>query len=145
MIEIKLLTEEDIEKNKMDLDEILINLNILDTLEILNKLRLFIRKKMCICLGAYEKNELIGILWAYKREFSFEVRYHINYFSVKQKNQNKGIGKELIKKLKEIARKEKIKTIDLNVDVANKQAKVFYKNNNFQEEKILLYLKLEES
>lgn len=144
MQEIKLLIEDDIEKNKKNLEELFKNLNILDITETIKKLSLFITQKMCVCLGAYEENELIGILWAYKREFSSELRYHINYFSVKTKNQNQGIGKKLLEKLKDIVKEEKIKVIDLNVDINNEQAKKFYKKNNFEEEKILLHLNLGE-
>ena len=144
MQKIKLLTEDDINKNKNDLEELFKNLNILDMTEMIKKLSLFITQKMCVCLGAYKENKLIGILWAYKREFSDELRYHINYFSVKSKNQNQGIGNKLLEKLKDIAKEEKIKVIDLNVDINNEQAKNFYKKNNFEEEKILLHLNLGE-
>lgn len=144
MQKIKLLTEDDINKNKNDLEELFKNLNILDMTEMIKKLTLFVTEKMCICLGAYEKNELVGILWAYKREFSGELRYHINYFSIKNKSQNQGIGKKLLEKLKDIAKEKKVRIIDLNVDIDNEQAKNFYKKNNFEEEKILLYLNLGE-
>lgn len=144
LVKIRLIKKEDILNYENDLQELFENLRLLNIEDLKSNLIEFISKEMCVCIGAFKENELIGILWAYKREFAGAKRYHINYFSIKNKQQNYGIGSRLIEKLKEIVKKENIKIIDLNVDMENKIARNFYRKNNFKEEKILLYLDIGE-
>lgn len=143
-MKIKLLDKKDILENYKDIEILFRNFNLLNMEEVIKKLIDFLEIEMCTCLGAYQNDKLIGFLWAFKREFAGERRYHINYFSVKKEKHNQGIGKLLLSELKKIAEKEKIKKIDLNVDIDNKKAKWFYKKNRFKEEKTLLCLELGE-
>lgn len=140
-MEINLLHANDILEYKKDFIKLFLTLNINDT-NIIEDLYYYLKEENCICIGAKEENKIIGFLWAYRRKFAGEERYHINYFSILSTYQNQNIGTILLKKLKEIANTEKIKIIDLNVDVENLLAQKFYKKNSFKEEKILLSLKI---
>lgn len=107
-----------------------------------NKLEKYIDENNCILLGAFEKEKMIGILWAYERNFGDSLRYHINYFIVLEEERSRGIGKKLLKKLEKIAFENNIKKIDLNVSISNIKAQNFYRKNLFQAEKILYCLDL---
>lgn len=141
-MEIRILNNNDIEKYLDDLENIFDELEIKKENNLVEKLKIFIKEDNCICIGAIENNELLGILWSYIRKFAGEQRYHINYFSVKSSSRRKGIGKLLLEELKKIAKINKIKILDLNVDLNNIKAKNFYQREGFLEEKILYKLNL---
>lgn len=137
-MEIKLLNSENIEKNYVDIKEIFAVLNKEKSGMLTTQLYKFLTENKCICIGAYEEKEIVGILWTFKRSFAGVIRYHINYFSVKNNYQNKGIGKMLLYKLKKIAKEEGVSKIDLNVNLDNEKARNFYSNHLFKEEKLLM-------
>lgn len=137
-MEIKLLNSEDIEKNYFAVKEILAILNKEKSAVLTTQLCEFLTENKCICIGAYAEKEIVGILWTFKRSFAGTMRYHINYFSVKDTYQNKGIGKMLLYRLKEIAKEEGISKIDLNVNLDNEKARNFYSKHLFKEEKLLM-------
>lgn len=141
-MEIRVLNKSDIEKYLDDLENIFNELEIEKENNLIEKLKIFIEEGNCTCIGAIESDELVGILWSYIRRFAGENRYHISYFSIKASKQKNGIGKLLLEELKKIAKKNKIKILDLNVDLSNIKAKKFYQKEGFLEEKILYKLNL---
>ena len=89
-------------------------------------------------VGAIEKNELLGFIWAYERLVNNERRYHINYFIVDSKNRKQGIGKNLIQKIYLKAKEEKIEKIELIVTAKNAGAMEFYKKQEFEIERLIM-------
>ena len=141
---VELLKTDDTIKYKKELKILLENLKIENAEELITDLKGYIKENQCFCIGAFENNELIGILWSYMRYFAGEERFHINYFSISLNYRGKGIGSLLLKKLQEIAVDKNVKIIDLNVDIENIRAQNFYKKNKFKEEKIFLSLEVGE-
>lgn len=136
------MTREEVEKQKKNLENLLELIDCVNKKELYKKLVDYLEKKECICLVKKIEDRIVGLLWAYEREFNSEKRVHINYFSVLREFQNKKIGKELLNKIIEIAKLKKINYIDLNVDEGNKQARFFYEKNKFKVEKVLMKLNI---
>jgi diamine N-acetyltransferase len=97
----------------------------------------FINKPEISSLIIYNNNKPIGyVIYKIKdyKENPFRRGYksiHIDQFSVIDEFQKKGIGKIMLDKIKEIATKNKIQIIELNVWTNNNKAINFYKKNGF--------------
>ena len=104
--------------------------------EVYNNMKRFIEDGSAILIGAFEKNKVIGFIWAYIIK---ENAYHINYFAVDKEKRSLGIGQKLLDRLYEIAKENEIETIELLVEAHNEKAIKKYKNNDFQEK----YIKME--
>jgi ribosomal protein S18 acetylase RimI-like enzyme len=87
-----------------------------------------------IILGAFDDDTLIGYAWIELRldTVSMLPTCFIIDIGVKQNYRKKGIGKQLINKINEIAYKNNAKTISLLVDKKNKNAINFYKKAGFK-------------
>lgn len=92
--------------------------------------------------GCIENNELIGFLWAYKKNFANQLRLHISYLIIDEKYRSKGLGKKLICELEKVAKEEDINYIDLFVNKDNTKAQKFYERVSFENERILMRKKL---
>lgn len=104
--------------------------------DVYENMKIFIEDGSAILLGAFEKNKIIGFIWAYLIK---EKTYHINYFAVDENKRSLGIGQKLLDKLYEIAKENNIENIELLVEANNIKAINKYKSNKF----IKKYLKME--
>ena len=100
-------------------------------------MRKYTLDKSATILGAFEDG-LVGFLWAYKKRFFGEERYHISYFFVNDRHRNTGIGSRLLDYIHEIALKNDIKEIELMVNKENEAAIEFYKKHDFYIERLKL-------
>ena len=107
-------------------------------LEVYNNMERFVEDGSAILIGAFEKEKVIGFIWAYKIK---EKTYHINYFAVNKNNRRLGVGQKLLDKLYEIAKENKIGIIELFVEAHNENAIKKYKKNEFEEK----YIKMEKN
>lgn len=105
-------------------------------LEVYDNMKKFIEDGSAILVGAFEKERIIGFIWAYTIR---EKTYHINYFAVDKDNRRLGIGQKLLDELYEIAKENKIEIIELLVEAHNENAIKKYKKNEFDEK----YIKME--
>jgi len=86
--------------------------------------------KKTFYLIAYIDNNPTGILaYSFNKKFS---KLQIDSLFIKQKFRNKGIGKKLLNKAKQIAQKQKCKFIRLFVEKMNPRGIKFYQRNKFQ-------------
>ena len=67
---------------------------------------------------------------------------HINYFVTKKEYRKKGLGGELLDTMENLAKKENLNSLDLNVDFYDYKIINFYKNKGFMNEKILISKRL---
>lgn len=84
----------------------------------------------------YEEDEVVGYICAslfeYRNALLKPIRgYHISDLFVEEKRRRNGIGRELIKALKEKAKAEGIDRIELMVWTFNKEALAFYEKLGF--------------
>lgn len=108
-------------------------------LEVYNNMKNFIEDGSAIIIGAFEKNEIIGFIWTYEIR---EKTYHINYFAVDKNKRCFGIGQQLLDRLYEIAKKNKIDLIELLVESNNYKAIKKYESNYFEKKYIKMEKKL---
>ena len=98
----------------------------------------YIKDGSAIIVGAFEEKKMIGFIWAYERYINDEKRYHINYFIISRENRKQGIGQKLMNQIYIIAKKNKVKKIELMVTMNNESAVKFYQKQNFKAERIML-------
>lgn len=94
--------------------------------------------KNAVVYIAIDGMETVGFIWAYPVERGFDKRLHIAYIAVFEAVRRLGIGKLLVEEIEREARRQKIKNIELNVSIANKNAVNFYNKLDFYPERILL-------
>lgn len=106
-------------------------------IESYDKMVKFEANKTAFIIGAFEKNELLGFVWAFEREYIGQSRIHINQIVINPEIRNRGIGGKLLEKLEKLAEDKGIYNIDLMVTSDNEPAIKFYKSKGFQSESIL--------
>lgn len=141
-MEIRLLNKNDIVNNDKKVKELigenlklsLTNIGELSKLakETYENLLEFIDDNSAILVGTIKENEIIGFIWAYKRDFHGEARIHISHIIVDSKIRSAGIGKKMLDLLEDIALENKIKKLELIATAANERTLKFYEKNNFQ-------------
>lgn len=80
--------------------------------------------------GAYENNELAGIVLCEERKWNNTL--YIENLLVSESHRRKGIGKLLIKKVIELSRQKNFRLIELETQNTNGPAIGFYKNQGFE-------------
>lgn len=150
-IKVKRLELKDIEFNsskiKIYLNQLqrISNIKRMRTEEIYNNMLLYTLDESAKIYGAFntmknKQNQLIGFIGFYKIE---KEKLHINYFFIEEKYRQNGIGKMLINKVYDYAKKNNINEIELNVYVKNLSAIKFYELQGFEgEERIKLCKKI---
>lgn len=96
----------------------------------------FMANENTIIIGSVFENEIVGILWAYKRVFLEENRIYVNSLIVKEEYRGMGIGKNLMSEMEKIALKNNIYTLDLSTSTFKVEAINFYENLGYESERI---------
>jgi ribosomal protein S18 acetylase RimI-like enzyme len=91
----------------------------------------FKKDDSAILIGAFDKEKIIGFLWAYTREILGVRRVHIGHIVVNSEVRSGGIGSKLLKCLEDYSIRENIKKIDLMTTFENENTMKFYKANGF--------------
>lgn len=140
-MEIRRITEDDIINNEMTIKNLIeenyrINFNVSGDLSELacngyDNMLGFLRDGSAILIGAFDKENLIGFLWAYCRTIMGERKIHITQIIVGSKARGSGIGKQMLQILEGIAFDIDVKKIELMATVENKRTINFYKKNGF--------------
>ena len=94
-----------------------------------------------ILLGTLDGEELIGFLWAYKREVLGRPRIHLAQICVGKDYRQKGIGSQLLRKLEGILEGEAANVIELMATYDNEPLIRFYQENGFEMERVLMVKK----
>ena len=106
--------------------------------EKIESLKSHLQSETAYVIAAFEREELIGFVWAYPVSTLFETVLHIAYIAVLEKAQGKGVGLKLLLVVQEIAKRLGLKSIELIVGKNNESANCFYRDNNFFEDRIIM-------
>lgn len=93
-------------------------------------------------VGAFDGEQLIGLVWCYRRVFNQEERLHIYHFIIDKSYRGAGMGQKMIDNVFEYAKKNNIHRIDLMATSSNKAVLNFYRKNDFVDERILMSKKV---
>lgn len=110
--------------------------------EKLEKLYTYIKDGSAIIVGFFIDEQLLGIIWLYKKEVYNELYLHVNQLVVKSEYRGKGIGKELILEAEKLAKLFNAKYLELYVIEENKSALGLYNNMGFETKKRYMIKKL---
>lgn len=102
----------------------------------------FKKDDSAILIGAFNKERIIGFLWAYTREILGERRIHIGHIVVSSEVRSGGIGSKLLKLLEDYSIRENIKKIDLMTTFENEKTMEFYKAKGYSIVRVQLEKKL---
>ncbi|MDF0727056.1 GNAT family N-acetyltransferase [Cytobacillus sp. S13-E01] len=140
-IEVRLISVEDLVENKIFLinlleDNLKINFpNMSNLTEYAingyDDMLRFKKDNSAILIGAFDKEKIIGFLWAYTREILSERRIHIGHIVVNSEVRSGGIGSKLLKCLEDYSIRVNIKKIDLMTTLENEKTMKFYKENGY--------------
>lgn len=151
--EIRLIREIDITRNKDTLISLLeenfkINFQREDDLKKIastsfENMLSFQKDGLAILIGAFKKETILGLIWAYQREVLGENKLHIGHFIVKSDVRFCGIGTKMLGMLESIATERGIKKIELMTTLENSNAIEFYCLNGYRKERVQLEKVLE--
>ncbi|OCA84602.1 GNAT family N-acetyltransferase [Bacillus sp. FJAT-27986] len=140
-IEVRLISEEDLNKNRESLIDLLeenfkINFPSMsnltkDAINTFNDMLRFKKDDSAVLIGAFENEKIIGFLWAYTREILSDRRMHIGHIVVNSEVRSGGIGSRLLKYLEEYSIGVNIKRIDLMTTFENEKTLKFYEANGY--------------
>lgn len=143
MINIRLLTEEDIIKYKKKL-EFLLKMNLEEnfpgavTDEIVQKyvenMQIFVRDGSAIIVAGFDQDNLIGFDWGYEKKQFNERRLHSNFVVIELAYRKQKLGSKFFEFLKEEAVKRGIHAIEAMCNESNSIAMSYYKRNGFEVE-----------
>ena len=92
----------------------------------------FQKDNSAILIGAFDKDMLIGFLWAYKRNVFGKQRIHLSHIVINSEFRSHGIGSKLLHTLEDLAKSEGIKKIELLTTLQNTNTVEFYKAKGYQ-------------
>ena len=101
-----------------------------------NEIFKYIDNHDSVILGCIYENNLVGLLWSYKRVFLEEKRFYVNSMIIKDIYRGMGIGKKLMDELEIVALRNNIYTIDVSTSTFKVDSINFYENLGFTSERI---------
>ena len=87
-----------------------------------------VQQENYLILGYFDDEQLVGVVYVHRRD---EHIYYIDDIVVTNEYRNKGIGSALLQYVEELAVKENIDSIELDVWSFNSKAIQFYEKNHF--------------
>ena len=94
--------------------------------------------KSCIAYGAFEADELIGYIWAYRHPFREETRMYINELSVRSDYRGRGIGTALMNMVEEWAKIMDLPALYIHAEATSPDALRLYESLGYAKERIQL-------
>lgn len=91
-----------------------------------------------IVFGVLEKEDLIGYVWAYEHPFREEVRIYVNEIHVDEAYRNRGIGKQLLHAIENMAKERGYGALYIHAEGNNDGAIRLYQNEGYIVERIQL-------
>lgn len=89
-------------------------------------------------LGVFDRDVLVGFLWAYKHPFREEVRVYVNEIHVDKAYRDRGIGKQLLYAVENIAKERGYGALYIHAEGNNAGAIRLYQNEGYVLERIQL-------
>ena len=91
-----------------------------------------------LVFGVFEKEYLIGYVWAYEHAFREEVRIYVNEIHVDEHYRNRGVGKQLLSAVERVARRHGYSALYIHAEGDNDGAIRLYKNEGYVIERVQL-------
>ncbi len=91
-----------------------------------------------IVYGVYDSEDLIGYVWAYEHPFREEIRMYVNEIHVDETYRNRGIGKQLLSSVENLARGRGYKALYIHAEGDNDGAIRLYQNEGYEIERVQL-------
>ena len=101
------------------------------------ELREYVRENRAVCYGAFEKEALLGFVWAYEYPFRDDKkRLYISIIHVDEHHRGLHIGSQLLEKVYEYAGANGYSSIFLHTEAHNTNAQGFYRSMGFELERL---------
>lgn len=91
-----------------------------------------------IVYGVFDSEILIGYVWVYEHSFREEFRIYVNEIHVDEAYRNRGIGKQLLHEVEDMARERGYGAIYIHTEGNNIGAIRLYQNEGYEVERIQL-------
>ena len=91
-----------------------------------------------IVYGVFDSENLIGYVWAYEHPFREEVRIYVNEIHVAEAYRNRGIGKQLLHAIENMAKERGYGALYIHAEGNNDGAIRLYQNEGYEIERIQL-------
>ena len=95
-------------------------------------------RRRCGTCGVFDSDELIGYVWAYEHTFREEIRIYVNEIHVDEAYRNRGIGKQLLSAVENLARGRGYKALYIHAEGDNDGAIRLYQNEGYEIERVQL-------
>lgn len=91
-----------------------------------------------IVYGVFDGEDLIGYVWAYEHSFREEIRIYVNEIHVAEAYRNRGIGKQLLYAIKNMAKERGYGALYIHAEGNNDGAIRLYQNEGYVVERVQL-------
>ncbi|MDO9556280.1 MAG: GNAT family N-acetyltransferase [Coriobacteriia bacterium] len=152
-VEVRRITEADIVRNETVLSDLLADNFESNMPFVENPVQLagteydrmlgYQRDGSAILIGAFDEMDIVGFVWAYRREVLGQPRLHVGHIVVDSRTRSRGVGAALLKALEEMARAEGIPRLELMASVDNERTIRFYESNGFATVRVQLEKEME--
>lgn len=88
--------------------------------------------------GVFDNEDLIGYTWAYEHAFREEIRIYVNEIHVIEVYRNKGIGKQLLHAVENMAKERGYDALFIHAEGDNDGAIRLYQNEGYVKERVQL-------
>lgn len=92
--------------------------------------------------GVFDSDELIGYVWAYEHTFREEIRIYVNEIHVDETYRNRGIGKQLLSSVENLAKSKGYGALYIHAEGDNDGAIRLYQKEGYEIERIQLRKRL---
>lgn len=88
--------------------------------------------------GVFDNEDLVGYVWAYEHPFREETRVYVNEIHVDEAYRNRGIGKQLLSAVENLAKELGYKALYIHAEGNNDGAIRLYQNEGYAIERVQL-------
>jgi len=142
-VDIKQINEEEVAANEFEVRALLSEILTANFSDIegdfagayYDKLIVFLQNGTAILFGAFDRGQLVGILWGYEVDNFDHKRIHINMIGVKSDFRGQGVATELMHAIEHIAVLRNICELELMVNACNDRAVRCYQKGGYYVER----------
>lgn len=98
----------------------------------------YVSNGSAMVLGAFDKENLVGFLWAYEHQFRDEKRVYVSEIHVDELYRGRGIGKSLLSAVESIAKEKGYPALYLHAEGSNDRVVDLYKKEGYVIERVQL-------
>lgn len=88
--------------------------------------------------GVFDSEDLIGYVWAYEHQFRDEVRVYVNEIHVDKPYRGRGIGRQLLAAVEQLARERGYRALYIHAEGNNDGAIRLYESQGYATERVQL-------